>query len=520
MSKAIIGISNENLESDLRSMLDEMQGIEVAAIAKDSAQLVAYSERFEPDLILLHDNLGPEPAPSIIRDLTVRRPAAAVVQLSPERSNTTVIRALEAGARGVIAFPFAFEDFMARINEALDWAAQMQRILAGAASLARAERGRTITIVGGKGGVGVTTMTLHLAIQHRQSSPKAKVCVVDLDLEKGDISSLLDIRQSVSIADLAKVYQDLSTNTVRDAVVEHESGIHLLLAPVDVRESEVVTPEALRAIVALLRREFDLILLDAGGYVSPIQGAAIEIADTTVVVTSPDVLSVRAMRKRILAWETLGVRQEGDLLVLLNKVDKASIFPPEAVAKLTTASVLETHVPLSTRTLEPAVNERDPRAVSDPNWWKVIGRLGQHLGIVPQNREPQAPDKADAARKSGRRKRRPSASRADRGAATLEASANFAILAVTSWLIWQIVVTGVGFFWLGQASTEATRSYAIEHSAARAQQAARNTMPTPFREGLTVTASGDSIHVNLQLPANTAIVTTFSSDHDVVREPS
>ena len=92
MSKAIIGISNENLESDLRSMLDEMQGIEVAAIAKDSAQLVAYSERFEPDLILLHDNLGPEPAPSIIRDLTVRRPAAAVVQLSPERSNTTVIR--------------------------------------------------------------------------------------------------------------------------------------------------------------------------------------------------------------------------------------------------------------------------------------------------------------------------------------------------------------------------------------------------------------------------------------------
>lgn len=37
------------------------------------------------------------------------------------------------------------------------------------------------------------------------------------------------------MADLAKVYQDLSANTVSDAVIEHESGIHLLLAPIAIR---------------------------------------------------------------------------------------------------------------------------------------------------------------------------------------------------------------------------------------------------------------------------------------------
>lgn len=522
MSKAVIGIANDNLESDLRSMLEEMQDIEVAAVAKDSGQLIEYVQRFEPDVILLHDGLGPEPAASIIRDLTVRRPAAAVVQLSPERSNTTVIRALEAGARGVVAYPFAFEDFAARVNDALDWAAQMQSILVGAAALARAERGRAIAMAGAKGGVGVTSMTLHLATQHRQASPSAKVCVVDLDLEKGDISSLLDVRQAVSIADLAKVYQDLSVSTVRDALIEHESGIYLLLAPVDVRETEFVTPDALRAIIALLRREFDLVLLDCGGYVSPIQGAALELADETIVLTTPDVLSVRALRKRILAWEALGVRQEGELMVLLNKVDKASIFPAAAVAKLTTANVIEAQVPLSTRILEPAVNERDPRAVSDLNWWKLMGRICQQVGITPAQPTP-APAVIDAtpqAKKRPRKGRHLVPAGGERGGSTLETVGAWALVITSGFLLWQVAVTGVGFFWLGQAATEATRSYSVKHSASQAQMAARSTIPSPFQEGVTVAASGDSVHVTLQLPANTALITTFKSQQQVIQEPS
>ena len=331
MSKVVIGMANENLESDLRSLLDELSGFTVEAVATDTARLAEYVARFEPDLVLLHDALGPEPAIAVIRDLTGRHPAAAVIQISPERSTSTVIRALEAGARGVVAYPFAFEDFSSRIQDAVDWSRQMRRILEGAAQAAQRDRGQVVTFVGAKGGVGTTTMALHLAIDHHTRQPDERVCVVDLDVEKGDVSALLDVRQSVSVADLAKVYQDLSATTVSDALIEHESGISLLLAPVDVRQSESVTPESLRAIVALLRREFDLIVLDAGGYVSPAQGAAIELADETVVVTTPDVLTLRAMRKRILAWEALGVRHEAELRVLVNKVDRSSIFPPDAV---------------------------------------------------------------------------------------------------------------------------------------------------------------------------------------------
>lgn len=515
MSKVVIGMADENLESDLRSLLEELQDVEVEAVATDTSRLAEYVHRFEPDLVLLHDALGPEPAVAVIRDLTVRHPSAAVLQMSPERSNTTVIRALEAGARGVVAFPFAFEDFSSRVQEALSWSRQMRRILEGAAASAQRDRGHVIAFVGAKGGVGVTTMALHLAIDHANQLGD-RVCVVDLDLEKGDVSALLDVRQSVSVADLAKVYQDLSATTVNDAVIEHECGVHLLLAPVDVRQSEAVTPEALRAIVALLRRDFDLIVLDAGGYVSPAQGAAIELADETVVVTTPDVLTLRAMRKRILAWEALGVRHEAELRVLVNRVDRASIFPVEAVSKLTTASVLTNHVPLSTRVLEPAVNERDPQAVTDSNWWKLMAKVRSELAavgskaprrVMPTTEEPEP----KRFRFSLRRNK-------EQGAIALENATIIPLVLLLGVVTWQAAVLGLGAVWLGQAATEATRTYAISHNVDQATKAARSTVPEPFSGGISVSGSGDTVRVVLHLPAG-SLLPEISSTHVVVREP-
>ncbi|GAE67941.1 hypothetical protein JCM18909_1043 [Cutibacterium acnes JCM 18909] len=132
---------------------------------------------------------------------------------------------------------------------------------------------------------------MHMAADFLRVHPQSRVCVVDADVEKGDVAAVLDIRQSVSIADIAKVYSDLSANTVGDAVIQHESGIHVMLAPVDVRESDYITPEAIHAILDLLRMEFPLVIVDAGGHVSPSQAAIAQMADEMVVVTSPDAWS-------------------------------------------------------------------------------------------------------------------------------------------------------------------------------------------------------------------------------------
>lgn len=559
--RVLIGMSNGTVESDLRSLLDELEDTEVVGVAQSSSMLLDYTSRLDPDLVLIHEHLGPEPVLQSIRDLGSRFPSVAVLEVSGERTPATVIRAMEAGARGVIAHPFAFDDLSAKVTQAHDWSRQMKRILAGAIAQARSTRGKVIAFVGAKGGVGTTTMATHIAIDHLNANPDRRVCLVDLDLEKGDVSAVLEVRQAVSIADLAKVHQDLSGSTVNDAIVQHECGLNLLLSPADVRLTELVTAEALRPIFALLRREFDLIVVDAGGSVSPAQATVLELADEGVVVTTADVLAVRAMRKRILAWEALGVTEESALRVIVNKVDRTSIFPASAVEQLTTASVLENTVPSSVRALEPAMNERDPRAVTEVAWWRLLTAIRRELDLEnatvdkdrrarggrmrPTRHQPPgglrdeagheraghegaghdgavhdkagqngAAGAAEPAPVGGRRRR-------ERGQLALENVVMLPLILFIALAAWQVVAIGLTFVMSGNASRAAAREYSITGSQSRAEAEARGRSPWAF-DDLTVSVSGDKVTVRMRIPAagpaNLGFPQTLTSTRSVVDE--
>ena len=128
-------------------------------------------------------------------------PGTAVVQLLTHRSAPAAVRAMESGARGVISQPFVYEDVSERVASALEYAETMRRVIAGTAAQRR-RRGRLVCVAGAKGGVGTTTLAVHMAADFLRVHPNSRVCVVDADVEKGDVAAMLDIRQSVSIADM------------------------------------------------------------------------------------------------------------------------------------------------------------------------------------------------------------------------------------------------------------------------------------------------------------------------------
>lgn len=533
MTQVIIGIEDENLVADLMSLLEEMDGYSVRAVAKSPAELVDLTSRLEPDIAFVHDTLGIEPVSQTIRDIIGRRPATAVLQVSQVRTASSVIKAMEDGARGVVAYPFAYEDVSTRVIAAGEWARHMQAVLAGAA-VNNSSRGEVVAVVGAKGGVGTTTIASHIAFDHLRDHPGEKVCLVDVDIEKGDVGAIFEVRQSVSLADVAKVSGDLSPHAVHDAVIEHESGLHLLLAPLDVREGEFVSPEALRAIVSLLRREFDLVVLDGGGHVSPAQASVVELAGECLVVTTPDVLSVRAMRRRMIAWEALGVREEAAFKVLVNKVDRASLFPASAVAKLTTAHVVETKIPLSPRVLEASINDRDPRSVTEVAWWSLISSLRVEMGLA------KAPVTATTSRiKRGRGKKQdePESARVEpapqervavaaatgreSGAVGLETVGILPAAVLLCLIGWQTAVTGMSFVYAGHASAAASREYSVTASENSAQQAARAAVPAVLRSGLSVSTSGNRVSVTVPVVKSAPVPglpTELTSTRTVVRE--
>ena len=140
MSQVIIGMADENLVADLMSLLEEMDGFTVRAVAKSPTELVDLASRLEPDVVFVHETLGIEPVSQTIRDLANRRPSTAVIQVSQIRTPALVIKAMEDGARGVVAYPFAYEDVSTRVIAAAEWSEHMKAVLADIQSGAFAKR--------------------------------------------------------------------------------------------------------------------------------------------------------------------------------------------------------------------------------------------------------------------------------------------------------------------------------------------------------------------------------------------
>lgn len=386
---AVIACTEQALGAQLRELLLEIPDVEVLAVAENSAELVTAVLEREPTIVIVHDALGTDSVHPVVRDLSLRRPASVVIMVT-DGSAGAITAAMNAGARSVLELPLAFDDVRRSVQGAIDWSEQMEQILAGSeVSETGGFRARVLTVTGAKGGVGTTTVATHLCWQHMQNK-KDRTLLIDLDLEKGDVSSFVEVKYRISIADLAKVAGDLSVRTVLDGTLEHESGIFLLLPPEDVRDVEWVTPQAFREILNLLRGEFDNIVIDAGAHLTPLQAAAVEVADGVVTVTTPDLVSIRGARRSISAWESLGARKASDVNILVNRQARDRELQPRSIAQLIVSPLLETSLPESTRTLEASVNSRSPGLVSHAPWWRTIRALSDELGLdEPELKAPR-----------------------------------------------------------------------------------------------------------------------------------
>ncbi|MEZ0577375.1 AAA family ATPase [Nocardioides sp. MH1] len=502
MTKVVVGAADQAIISELRGMATEIEGAEIISYLESTTELSAYVARVRPDVVLLHDRLGPQATADVVREVTFRSPATSVLVVNTKGDLGGAIGAMEAGAKGVLSYPLAFDDLLSKFEAARGWSERMSGLLTGAVADSARElgrHGRLTVVAGAKGGVGATTVATHMAIDLQRKVAGIKVCLVDLDLQAGDVSAILDARRRVSIADVAKVSQDLSASTILDALVEHESGISLLLTPVQVAETEHVTASAVRAILSLLRQEFDVILVDGGSHATPAQAAAVEVADEVVVVVTPDVLAMRSYRRTVEAWESLGVRAEQELHVLVNRVSRDDVLNMDALGRLTSARLVGTPLPAMFRRLERGINARNPDEVNEASWWKGLERIGGEIGVhgAPTRTGPSPTSSKD---KPKRRRGTRAKVRSEAGQVAVETVALVPLVIFVCLLVWQLGLTALSLSWAGNAANAAAREYAVSGDLGKANEAARDALPSGMRDAVRVAVDGDSVRVVTQVP--------------------
>lgn len=515
MSTVVIGAADQVVGYEIRSLVEEVDGFEVEDVADSSDRLEESVLRRDPDVVLVHTRIGPTPVLTLVRDLAVRRPGTAIVVLTDEVTPEVFTEAMDAGARGVLRHPAGLEELQARLSSAGQWAARMRRHLTSSSELTGSEsgRGRVFAVAGSKGGVGASTLAAHLAHDFVGSVPGKSICLVDLDVEKGDLANLLGVSHRLNLSDLAKVADDLGPSTVSSALHRGPSGVALLMAPGNVEDVGSIGDRETRLIVGALRRQFDIVLLDVGSHVTPVSAAAVEVADEVVLVTNPDVLALRGVHRVLDAWSRVGARKPESTRVVLNRVSRSTDIQPEAVVRLIPTPPCRHTLPAAFRRLEPGLNYRSPDEVKDRSWWEAVGALSREIGLVPAAEPGPVPARRDRTR--GKR-----VALGERGQASVELVGVLPVVVFLVLLVWQVGLTMVSLALTGHVADEAARAAAVGDDV----QGALSAVPSWFSRDMTVSQGDASVRVHTDLPVLipgfTAAGWDFSSEVGVVDEPT
>ncbi len=148
---------------------------------------------------------------------------------------------------------------------------------------------KVIVVTSGKGGEGTTTSTASIGAALAQSGKK--VCVVDFDVGLRNLDLVLGAERRV-VYDLINVAQGdakLAQALIRDKRVDSLS----LLAASQTRDKDALTYEGVERVIGELRNSFDWVICDSPAGIERGALLAMRFADQAIVVTNPEVSSVR-----------------------------------------------------------------------------------------------------------------------------------------------------------------------------------------------------------------------------------
>jgi pilus assembly protein CpaE len=178
-------------------------------------------------------------------------------------------------------------------------------------------RGQIISVFAAKGGVGKTTIAVNLAVGLTRFFQK-KVLVIDGDLAFGDVGVRMNIASHKSLFDVASG-GDVDFSSLADALVQHPTGVSLLLRPATPAMSERIDVEGVSKVLLAYKSLFDYVIVDTFPALHELNQRILDASDRIVVVTTPEISSVYSTYRFLEVTESLGHSHK--VLVVLNRAN-------------------------------------------------------------------------------------------------------------------------------------------------------------------------------------------------------
>jgi len=151
------------------------------------------------------------------------------------------------------------------------------------------ELAHVITVFSTKGGAGKSVIATNLGVLLAERSDKP-VCLVDADLQFGDIAVMLKLAPQHTIVDAVSSLDRLDASLLQNLLITHESsGLKILAAPLEPAFADQIGAAEMVQIIEVLKRFCSYVIVDTPAYFNDVVLGMIEVSDDVLLVAGMDI---------------------------------------------------------------------------------------------------------------------------------------------------------------------------------------------------------------------------------------
>lgn len=226
----------------------------------------------------------------------------------------------------------------------------------------RTEKGRIITVSSAKGGSGKTVLATNLALVLNRLED-TKVCLVDADLQFGDVCLVLQLEPRFTMVNAAHELHHLDPELLDSLLTEHPSGLKVLAAPLEPAFADDITTAGLMQMLDVLKENYDYIIVDTAAMLDELILSLIEKSDDILMLVDMDLPSVKNAKLALETLRLLKFSTSNVQLVMNRSNSKAKLDNKEIEGAL--KMQISASIP-SDAVVAASVNEGRPVVETDP----------------------------------------------------------------------------------------------------------------------------------------------------------
>jgi pilus assembly protein CpaE len=250
--------------------------------------------------------------------------SVSIFAISNDSHPDAIIKAMRSGCSEYLVKPL-------RADQILDALVQVEARRQGKLV---GQKGRVVTLIGAKGGTGVTSLALHLALNLVQRHEQ-KCLVVDQHPALGDLALYLGLgRHQYSFYELVHNMDRLDADLLQGFLLQHSSGLNVMDSPEAIHAFPSAASDAIEHTLAFLAENYQFVIIDCPPGLSDDTCAAIRQSERLAIIITPELPAIHNAIRAIEYLTGLHYPDENIDIVLNRTSRKGALNDREIEASL------------------------------------------------------------------------------------------------------------------------------------------------------------------------------------------